>query len=521
MIHFGFSYIGLVFLLMLFLPNIIWMKHKPKDYEKYVVNENKVLRIFERIGQVLVCIISLIFSDFNLREPNLWSLWLVLAVLAMLFYEGYWIRYFHSEQKTTDFYSSFLGIPVAGASLPVAGFFFLGIYGSNFFLIFSTIVLGIGHIGIHLSHRKEISNDKEKKGLISRIFHIVMTILPVTVFGLITVIIGVRNYNGITGCVHSSDGIEEEGYIDLCGQKQYCLIRGENVSNPVIIWIHGGPASPDTMETYAFSNCLKEDYTVVAWNQRGCGRTYFKNKDADPYNETATFQQAQADLDALVDYVCERLNQEKVILVGHSYGTMVGSRYAIDHPDKVAAYIGVGQMGAAGSNIYSFEDALSIAKEKGDDTADMVAALETYQADASMENMMALRNYESPYHRPEKESNYIWTALTSPYLGVEDVLWFGKQMGSFSDFVDLNRQLFDYISSEDVYAYGTEFRVPVGFVSGSCDWVTPVKCTEDYYNAITAPKKEMRLIDGWGHTVPQENPEEFADTLKQVIDKIM
>ena len=72
MIHFGFSYIGLVFLLMLFLPNIIWMKHKPKDYEKYVVNENKVLRIFERIGQVLVCIISLIFSDFNLREPNLW-----------------------------------------------------------------------------------------------------------------------------------------------------------------------------------------------------------------------------------------------------------------------------------------------------------------------------------------------------------------------------------------------------------------------------------------------------------------
>lgn len=521
MIHFGFSYIGLAFLLMLFIPNIIWTKHKPKDYENYVVNENKILLLFERTGEILVCVISLIFSDFNLREANLWSVWLVLAVLAMIFYEGYWIRYFCSEQQMTDFYSSFLGIPVAGASLPVVAFFFLGIYGANFFMLFSTIVLGIGHIGIHLSHRKEVSNCKKKKGLIFRILYIVIAILLVIIFGLITTIIGVRNYNAIRGCVHSSSGIEEEGYIDLCGQKQYYLIRGENVNNPVIIWIHGGPASPDTMETYAFSNYLKDEYTVVAWNQRGCGRTYYKNRDVDPYNKTATFEQAQADLDALVDYVCDRFHQEKVILVGHSYGTMVGSKYAIDHPGKVAAYIGVGQMGAAGSDIYAYEDALSIAKENGDDTEAMVTAFKKYQANASLENMLALRNYVSPYHTPEKESNYIWTALTSPYLGVYDVLWFGKQMGSLSDFIELNGQLFDYIGSEDVYAYGTTFQIPVGFISGSCDWITPVKYTEDYFNTITAPQKEMRLIDGWGHTVPQESPKEFADTLIQVINEIV
>lgn len=161
MIHFGFSYIGLAFLLMLFIPNIIWTRYKPKNYEKYVVNENKVLLIFERIGEVLVCVISLIFSDFNLREPNLWSIWLVLAVLAMLLYEGYWIRYFRSEHKMTDFYSTFLGIPVAGASLPVIAFFLLGVYGTNFLMLFATIVLGIGHIGIHLSHSKEVLSHKK------------------------------------------------------------------------------------------------------------------------------------------------------------------------------------------------------------------------------------------------------------------------------------------------------------------------------------------------------------------------
>ena len=264
----------------------------------------------------------------------------------------------------------------------------------------------------------------------------------------------------------------------------------------------------------------KDDYTVVAWNQRGCGRTYYKNKDNDPYNDTATFEQAQADLDALVDYVCDRFQQENVILVGHSYGTMVGSKYAIEHPDKVAAYVGVGQMGAGGSDIYAYEDALSIAREKGDDTTAMIAAFEKYQADATLENMLALRSYVSPYHVPEKENNYIMTALTSPYLGVYDVLWFGKQLGNLSDFVELNSQLFDYISIEDVYAYGTEYQIPVGFISGSCDWITPVKYTEDYFHTITAPKKEMQLIDGWGHTVPQESPKEFADTLMQVLETI-
>lgn len=79
MIHFGFSYIGFLFLLMLFIPNIIWTRHKPKDYEKYVVHENKVLLLLERIGQVLVCVIAVTCSDFNLREPDPWTKWLFVS----------------------------------------------------------------------------------------------------------------------------------------------------------------------------------------------------------------------------------------------------------------------------------------------------------------------------------------------------------------------------------------------------------------------------------------------------------
>lgn len=152
--HLGFSYIGLIFLMMLIIPNLIWTKHQPEEYDFKM--ENKILLFFERFGQVLVTCTALIFSDFNLRPWSVWSLWLVAAMIFMLMYELWWIRYFKSEKTLADFYSSFCGVPVAGASLPVIAFFLLGIYGKVVWLLISTVILGIGHIGIHLQHRKKI-----------------------------------------------------------------------------------------------------------------------------------------------------------------------------------------------------------------------------------------------------------------------------------------------------------------------------------------------------------------------------
>lgn len=156
--HFGFSYVGLIFILMLMVPNLIWTKNQPKDYEKYTKNENKVLAVFERIGEALVSGLLLIFSDYNFHGFDLWSLWLLASFLLMLLYEIYWIRYFKSEKTLKDLYSSILGIPVAGATLPVLASGMLAVYGKNPFLGAATIILGIGHIGIHLAHKKEAVN---------------------------------------------------------------------------------------------------------------------------------------------------------------------------------------------------------------------------------------------------------------------------------------------------------------------------------------------------------------------------
>lgn len=153
--HLGFSYVGLIFMLMLLIPNLLWMKKQPQGYS--AEKENRFLALLERVGEALTTCCALIFSDFNLRQWSNWSWWFVAASALMVMYEIWWIRYFKSERRLTDFYSSFLGIPVAGATLPVLGFFLLGVYGKVVWMLMASIILGIGHIGIHLQHRRENS----------------------------------------------------------------------------------------------------------------------------------------------------------------------------------------------------------------------------------------------------------------------------------------------------------------------------------------------------------------------------
>lgn len=148
---FGFSFVGLLFLVMLFVPNILWSKYPPKDYEKYSKNENKILLALERIGEVLVTVFSL-FCGVNFS----FNVVLAIAFLSMIVYELYWIRYFKSPKTMNDMYGRFLFIPLPGATLPVLAFLILGVCANNILLIVSSVILGIGHIGIHFNHNQEI-----------------------------------------------------------------------------------------------------------------------------------------------------------------------------------------------------------------------------------------------------------------------------------------------------------------------------------------------------------------------------
>ena len=141
---------------MLFIPNIIWGQNQPVGYEEAAKRESKKLLAFERAGEVLAC--AFVVSDRRLDNfsnfPRLG--YAVLTLLLMMIYELYWLKYFRSSRTLSDMYSDYCGFPLAGASLPVFAVFLLGVYAQNLALITAAVILGIGHIGIHLMHKKEI-----------------------------------------------------------------------------------------------------------------------------------------------------------------------------------------------------------------------------------------------------------------------------------------------------------------------------------------------------------------------------
>lgn len=160
----GFCVTGLIFLLMLYIPNIIWAKKgMPEGYQETAGKENRLLLLLERAGEVGMTCALLLFPALDpcvkklpegLFFGNRILFWL-LAVILMILYECYWISYFKSPRKMEDFYSSYAGFPVAGATLPVLAALILGLYAQNWIVIAVSVILGIGHIGIHLMHRRE------------------------------------------------------------------------------------------------------------------------------------------------------------------------------------------------------------------------------------------------------------------------------------------------------------------------------------------------------------------------------
>lgn len=516
MVHFGFSYVGLLFLIMLFVPNIIWAKNKPADYDKYVGNENKFLLLLERAGECATSVLALIFSDFNIRPFNIWSLWLIAAFICMVLYELYWIRYFRSAKTMADMYSSFAGFPVAGASLPCVAFFMLGVYGSNIFLIVSALILSVGHIGIHVMHRNEVVPKTKRKPVI--VVLKVLVAIPVTLILLFTsAVIAVRNVNWIKGSIGTVSGINEQLYVELGGQEQYISIRGENTSNPVIVYIHGGPGSPDSPIMPTFTDPLIDEYTVVCWDQRGCGRTYYHNAGEDPGNETVNFEQALQDTDELVDYVRERFGQDKVIIMGHSYGSLLGAMYVQQHSDKVSAFIGVGQcVCLAESDELAYQDALSKVSAGSEEEAELVKAYNAYHDSNSLEDYFALRQITNKYHPNPGAADTIMLALFSPYTGVDDIRW-NLVLTDLGSYKALEGGLMDMLNSFDIYDYPTAYDVPMYFISGEYDYTCNWTLAQAYCEDITAPDKAFVCVAGTGHGPQYDSPDEFGKVVKSLL----
>jgi pimeloyl-ACP methyl ester carboxylesterase len=314
-------------------------------------------------------------------------------------------------------------------------------------------------------------------------------------------------------------GVREKVFIQLGGMEQYINIRGESEENPVVIWLHGGPGSPDSFITMTFQRELDADYTFIRWDQRGCGRTYYKSRDAPLSRELIL-----ADLDDLVDYAIERFNQP-VILVGHSWGTILGSTYAAAHPEKIMGYVGIGQCtDNSASERLAAETASDMARAAGNeqDAAEIEKLYLAYTAaglasdNFDMDGFTRFRRLTTSYLSPDDKDPTL-TALFSPDFGWDDLRWNLRLMTDMEWFDSLNKPLY---AAFDDFTPPYLFNVPVVFIQGGNDYVCATELAAEYQRSLTAPLSEMFVMPGLGHSPMFDDPDAFAKILKKALNLV-
>lgn len=208
----------------------------------------------------------------------------------------------------------------------------------------------------------------------------------------------------------------------------------EDKKNPIIIFLHGGPGFPLTYLSYYYQMGLEKDYTFVCLEQRGCGRTYYKN-ERDGISPELSIDLILSDLDDLVNYTTSRFGQEKVIIMGQSWGTVIGAKYTINHPEKVSSYIGVGQViDFYKGKKYAANNAVDIANKQGNtkDVQLLNQAIANFSQSKSIDeldnkNLETMIINSIKYLKSKGEISglkQMWAGIGSPNMPLEDLRWF-------------------------------------------------------------------------------------------------
>jgi len=305
--------------------------------------------------------------------------------------------------------------------------------------------------------------------------------------------------------------VAESGFLTLGGLDQWVLIRGRDVANPVLIVLHGGPGGSETALFRAYQAALEDAFTVVYWDQRGAGRSYAPTIPL----ETMTIDRFLADLDELVDALRRRFDGRKVVLLGHSWGSVLGVLYATRHPDKVAAYVGVGQVAdMAASEDASYAYVVAEAERRGHRKA--IAAMKAigpppHEMKALAQQRRWLTALGGALGPGGSLMKMTGRALRTPEASLWDVVRL-VQGSIFS-----TKAMWSQLTPVNLIRDAARFEVPVVLVLGRHDMQVAAPVSAAYFEAITAPAKTLVWMENSGHMPPFEEPEAFRRVMVETV----
>ena len=341
-------------------------------------------------------------------------------------------------------------------------------------------------------------------------------IAKIVLFGLgsiaalgVTGVVVIHSYLRARGesaaAIRTPNGIEESGYVLVGGIKQWIQIRGENKNNPVLLFLHGGPGASSIPISEGF-RIWERNFTVVQWDQRGAGRTYRKNSARE--TGPLSVKQMTADGLELTAYLRRYLHHDRIVLVGHSWGSALGIQMVKARPDMFSAFVGTGQVvDAEETERFNYAHVL----RRAQDANNTLALAELAQLGpppwSDLEKLKSIRRLGSRFAADSGDAPNPRANFSTPTLSLIDYYFWMKGPA-------FTHALFNHdLQSLNLRTLGTEFGVPIFFFQGTADQVTPIEPVEEYVAEIKAPHKELVRFEGDHHFVVFNRSQVFLDEL--------
>ena len=319
------------------------------------------------------------------------------------------------------------------------------------------------------------------------------------------------------GKIVSPNGVQDSFEATLGGARQVVNVRGADKGNPILIFVHGGPGAVEMPFAWAFQRPWEDVFTVVQYDQRGAGRSYPLN-DPATLAPTMTVERYRDDAIELIELLKKRYGKRKVVLLGHSWGSIVGLSVAIKRHDLLYAYVCVGQ----GIDFREGERvgmAWTRAKVLAAGNSEAVAAIDALapypQGEFTIAKADGWRKYAIPYgslmyNKPDLNL-YFQTPRLSPEYSEADRKAWGK--GSEFSVTTLWPQLAD-VSFTKV----KKMDVPIVFLLGRHDYTVPSPVAAQWFAQVKAPSKKLVWLEHSAHMPMVEEPGNFfAALLRDVL----
>lgn len=307
-------------------------------------------------------------------------------------------------------------------------------------------------------------------------------------------------------------GINQSMYVEINGTKQWINIYGEDIHNPVLLYLHGGPGSATSEFDYVITRKWADVYTVVTWDQRNCGKSY----DAGQNEIVLTRELFLEDGKEMTEFLCDYLSVDKITILGHSWGSIYGANLVLEYPEYYECFIGTGQLVDSTDNEKAFKAEALSWSENDEEALQLVEQLtpEHITMDHILARNALMDKFGYGMMKDGSDYNLVMTVIFNPNYSILDwVDYFSRDMSVYLAF----------FQSEEFEAFSIKGRldydVPYYNINGDMDYQTNYKLAEEYFDSIDAPFKRLFIMEDTTHGLLESKSEEFSKIVHEIANE--